>query len=246
VLCRPPETVMDVHDLIREAPRLHVDMGWRPVSLQASDEVLLAIAAAVRPEWATLETGAGVSTVVFAMKGSAHTAIVPAASEVERIRTYCAARGVSTARVTFHIAPSEQVLPALVPTALDLVLIDGSHAFPAPFIDWYYTAARLKVGGMLVIDDTHLWTGRVLREFLAAEDAWTLREEFPMRAAVFVKTASTPAHPEWTHQPFVVRHSRLGGTFGYRWRKAFGLMRRGQVRALAREVRRFAERRSRS
>ena len=25
-------------------------------------------------------------------------------------------------------------------TFTDLVLIDGDHAFPMPFIDWYYTA----------------------------------------------------------------------------------------------------------
>ena len=53
-----------------------------------------------------------------------------------------------------------------------LVLIDGSHSFPSPFIDWYYTAFRLRVGGFLVVDDTQLWTGHVLKRFLEAEPDW--------------------------------------------------------------------------
>jgi hypothetical protein len=39
---------------------------------------------------------------------------------------------------------------------LDLVLIDGDHAFPASFIDWYYTAEQVKLGGYVIVDDTNL------------------------------------------------------------------------------------------
>ena len=223
---------MNVHDLIREAPRFHLDMGWRDVSLQASDDVLLALDALVEPGWATLETGAGASTVVFAMKGALHTAVVPAAHEVERIRAWCAAHDVATDRVTFRVAGSETVLPRLEPTPLDLVLIDGGHAFPTPFIDWYYTAARLRIGGLLLVDDVNLWTGRVLRDFLAAEPTWTLRQEFAARSVLFEKVGEPPVQTEWTEQPYVVRRSHVPGTFGFRWRTALALLRRGRFRAL--------------
>jgi hypothetical protein len=44
---------------------------------------------------------------------------------------------------------------------LDLVLVDGSHSFPQVFfIDWFYTAGALKIGGHLLVDDVHVWTGR--------------------------------------------------------------------------------------
>ena len=63
---------MDLRALLRDAPVFHVDEGLRPVSLQASTDVLETIDAAVRPGRRTVETGAGLSTVVFALRGAEH------------------------------------------------------------------------------------------------------------------------------------------------------------------------------
>jgi predicted O-methyltransferase YrrM len=217
---------VDLRTLLRDAPQFHLDEGLRPRSLQASAAVLETIAAAVRPGWRTLETGAGLSTVVFALGGAQHVCITPAAAEVEKIRDYCASRGIALDRVTFHVERSELVLPRLALPELDLVLIDGGHGFPTPFLDWFHGAERLRVGGLLVVDDIQLWTGRVLRDFLVEEPGWALRDEFAMRAAVFEKTARSPALPEWFAQPFVRRRSHPAGTLGHAVRKLWGLIRR--------------------
>jgi predicted O-methyltransferase YrrM len=215
---------VDLRALLRDAPAFHVDEGLRPVSLQASADVLGAIDAAVGPGSCTLETGAGLSTVLFALRGARHVCITPAAGEVARIRAYCETHAIDLARVRFEVARSEHVLPRLDLPALDLVLIDGGHGFPTPFVDWCYTADRLRVGGVLVVDDVHLWTGAVLRDFLAEEPGWALRDEFAMRAVVFEKTAPLPELPEWFAQPYVARRSRRGGAVGrlvrraWRWR----------------------------
>ena len=71
----------------------------------------------------------------------------------------------SGAGSTRPASPSTSRLPSVhSPTleldALDLVLIDGSHSFPQVFIDWYYTQSALKVGGALLVDDVHIWTGK--------------------------------------------------------------------------------------
>jgi len=219
---------VDLRALLRDAPVFHLDEGSRPISLQASIEVLECIDTAVRPDHHTLETGAGLSTVVFALRGAEHVCVTPAAGEVERIRAYCASRGVDLSRVRFVIGRSEDVLPALSPPDLDLVLIDGGHGFPTPFLDWHYTATRLRVGGLLVIDDIQLWTGRVLRDFLDEEPGWALRDEFAMRAAVFQKTAPMPGLPEWFAQPFVRRRSRRAGTVGHALRGLWGQIRRSR------------------
>jgi hypothetical protein len=212
---------VDLRALLRDAPAFHVDEGLRPVSLQASPDVLATVDAAVRPGSRTLETGAGLSTVLFALRGAEHVCVTPAADEIDRIRAYCASNAIDLARVRIELGRSEAVLPRLELPELDLVLIDGGHGFPTPFVDWCYTADRLRIGGLLIVDDIHLWTGAVLRDFLAEEPGWTLRDEFPMRAVVFEKTAPTPALPEWFAQPYVARRTGARGASGA-WRGGRG------------------------
>src|SRR5262249_16200496 len=115
---------MDLRALLRDAPVFHVDEGFRPVSLQASADVLETIDTAVRPGQRTGETGAGLSTVVFALRGAEHLCVTPAAAEVERIRAYCASRAIDLSSVRFAVGRSEEVLPTLSLRDLDLVLID--------------------------------------------------------------------------------------------------------------------------
>ncbi len=108
-----------------------------------TDEMLLFIDEHVTAESRTLETGAGVTTVLFAMKGCRHTCIVPFPDEVERIKAFCTEQGISHDRVTFVTERSEFALPHLRPEPLDLVLIDGAHGFPTPLIELIGTLRRI-------------------------------------------------------------------------------------------------------
>jgi predicted O-methyltransferase YrrM len=83
----------------------------------------------------TLETGCGYSTIIFALKGMRHTVISPIFEEHQRIGEWCDANEIDLSNVEFKLGRSEDLLPALKPEPLDLVLIDGWHAFPAPFLD---------------------------------------------------------------------------------------------------------------
>ena len=58
------------------------------------------------------------------------------------------------------------MLPQLRDKDYDFALIDGRHAFPTPFIDWYYIADALKIGGLVLIDDLHIWTCDLLKQYL--------------------------------------------------------------------------------
>lgn len=105
----------------------------------------------------TLETGCGVSTVMFARWGASHTCITPSHEEVDRLRRYCDSRDISLERVEFLVGPSDEILPSLKRSdPLDVVLVDGGHAFPLAIIDWYYAGRRLRSGGIMLIDDIHL------------------------------------------------------------------------------------------
>src|SRR5205823_6508985 len=112
-------------------------------------------------------------------------------------------------RLTFYPDLSETILPGLECEPLDLVLIDGRHGFPAPFIDFYYTANKIKINGLLVIDDTWLWTGDVLKQLLLSEPEWRLEADFSPRTSVFRKLAEGSESKEWTQQNFVVNNSHF-------------------------------------
>jgi len=224
---------VELADLLAAQPRLH-RAGDRQVSFALPDEVLRFIDSAVGEGYRTIETGAGVSTVLFALKGTEHTCVVPFTSEVEDISRWCADADISTERVRFEVGSSEHVLPMLHRSPLDLVLIDGAHAFPIPFIDWYYAGRRLRLGGKLVIDDTNLWTGSVLREFLRDQPGWDLLWELEGRSVVFERSGDEDP-PYWLDQPYVVKRSRPGGQT--KLRRAMSMLRRGELRTFGRKLR---------
>lgn len=196
-------------ELLADPPRVHGPAGAPGVTTHALlGEVLEHLERTVEPSHRTLETGCGLSTIVFAMRGCEHTCVVQEAAEVERVQQWCEAHAVDHSRVRFCVARSEQFLPGADLGALDLVLIDGSHSFPIVFTDWLYTRDALKVGGALVVDDVDLWTGRVLRDFLAAEPGWELTRSFRGQAAAFRKVAPVDPWRMWVEQPYVRRRSR--------------------------------------
>lgn len=172
-----------------------------------TEEVLSFISQHIDDSSHTLETGCGLSTTILAFLGARHICITPDQSEIERIQDYCKSNSIAIDGITFYPHGSETVLPNLDCEPLDLVLIDGRHGFPAPFIDFYYTADKLKIGGLLVIDDTYLWTGDVLKQLLLLEPEWKLEADFAPRACVFRKLADGTQSKEWTQQQFVVINS---------------------------------------
>lgn len=226
---------MTLDQLLADAPELHGPESEPGPTHGLLDEALRFIDHMVVPGSRTLETGSGYSTILFATKGARHICIVPARQEVDRIRAYCDDHQIRTEEIEFHLEPSERVLPALELEPLDPVLVDGSHSFPQVFIDWFYTASALKVGGHLLVDDVHVWTGRVLRDFLLSEPEWAGVTELRGRTAIFRKTAEIDPDRLWTEQRYVMRRTRLGPvTFA---RQSLSMVRHGQGGELLRLAR---------
>lgn len=121
---------------------------------------------------ATLETGAGLSTILFAALRTRHSCVTPAQGEVDRVVGYCRARSISTDLVRFHVARSDQALPTMDTPDLDLVLIDGSHGFPIPMIDFFFAAGRLGRRGVLILDDVELPAVRLVADFCDLDEQW--------------------------------------------------------------------------
>ena len=79
---------MDLESLLADPPATHVDERGARLAWALDPRVLRIIDGAIGPGSATLETGAGASTALFAARGCAHTCVVPFASEEERIRAW--------------------------------------------------------------------------------------------------------------------------------------------------------------
>jgi predicted O-methyltransferase YrrM len=173
-------------------------------------EALAFIERTVEPGMATLETGAGASTIVFAARGADHEALTPSAEEAERIEAECARRGISTERVRFRIGSSPEVLRAWEGRPLDLVLVDGAHAFPYPTLDWWFLAPHVKVGGLILLDDAYMPPVAAVVDHVRGSAAWTLEEPASFRTAVARKLAEEVPDPEW-------KGERIGGRMSFRY-----------------------------
>ena len=216
-----------VAELLATPPRVHLD-GTESWALER--EVLSWLASNLKPQWRTIETGCGSSTVVFMLAGTEHTTIAPNASEHEDTRQWCAQRGFPTDRATAIVDDSTKVLPS-VEGRFDLGLIDGGHAFPLPFVDWLYIAQRLRVGGLVIVDDINLPTCGILHAFLDAERERWQRVELFERTSVFRKLSDVVISPnDWTGQPWVLSELARKQPPHVRVRRALGQIVRGRSR----------------
>lgn len=198
---------MNIEELLANPPKFHYERGEMTTSWKLADEELLLLDKLLTPDMKTIETGAGISTIVFAIKGTEHTCITPASEEIQRIQSYCHAQSISCDRIKFITEPSQIVLPSLPDKEFNLALIDGFHAFPTPFIDWFYIRELLAIGGILIVDDLHIWTCEILTEFLMSDDSWEIIQE-NLSAATFKKINNNSQTKEWGNQPFVLSRSR--------------------------------------
>ena len=190
----------NVEELIAQRPHFHAWPDGKPANWAVAPDVLRFMRQKVTPGMRTLETGAGQSTVVFAMAEAQHTCITPDRDQAERIRAYCAAHEIRNT-VTFIHESSDVALTTGcgIPEALDFVLIDGAHRFPFPILDWHYTERRLGVGGIVAVDDYPMPSVKILFDFLAGEDEWELIQRF-QRTAFFRRRRETVNVWDWADQ----------------------------------------------
>jgi methyltransferase family protein len=173
-------------------------------------EALSFIERTVQPGMATIETGAGASTIVFAARGAEHEAVTPSQVEADRILSECERRGISTERVTFRIGSSATVLRVWESRPLDFVLVDGAHAFPYPTLDWWYLAPHLKIGGLMLLDDAYMPPVTAVVDHLRDSPAWRLEEPISFRTAVARKLADDVPDGEW-------KGERVAGRMNFRY-----------------------------
>jgi len=191
---------VDLEKLVADQPLFHQYRDGTMASWAIDRKPLEFICRHVRPGMRTLETGAGHSTVAFAIAGADHICVTPSVAEAERIEAYCRENGLSP-RIRFVHESSEFALarPDALPEELDFVLIDGAHRFPYAILDWHYTDSKLRAGGFVGIDDYRMPSVNVLCRFLDGEDDWELVETTD-NTAFYRKLRVPVVTSDWQHQ----------------------------------------------
>jgi hypothetical protein len=198
--------------ILAEKPLLHDDpargRGQRRL-LSLSDRSLAYLASAVTDKSITLETGNGLTTLLLSVAAGKHFSISPDRTVFDRVLEFLRAHDwvVPQDDLVCLCAGSEAVLPRESFPLLDLVLIDGNHGFPLPFLDWFYTSRLLRTGGIMIIDDCQLWTGNTLKEFLLKEPEWKLVFDDQCKTFGFQKIAPTNITKDWYQQAAVMAWS---------------------------------------
>ncbi len=143
-----------IEKLISERPHFHVWPDGKPANWSVAPDVLRFIRASLKPSMRTLETGAGQTTLAFAIAGTHHVCITPDVTQADRIRGYFNEHAIKDT-VTFIHDSSDIALASGqgIPDILDFVLIDGAHRFPFPILDWHFTERKVPVGGIMAVDD---------------------------------------------------------------------------------------------
>lgn len=201
------DRLAEVRKVLEDPPRVHRQGALTYKTHQRCYEFLAEASASGSR---TLETGLGISTVLFAAWKTEHICIVPDQDEVDRLLDYC--DGVrDSAGITFLVEPSDLALPHLVESGhkIDLLFIDGGHGYPTPTIDWHYGNLMLKPGGICVIDDIQLpHVHDYLARFLLRDPRWEVLAHTTKWLAVR-KGPEVPDREDWDEQPFVHFESSL-------------------------------------
>jgi hypothetical protein len=150
------------------------------------------------------ETGSGTSTLLFSHLSKHHT-VFALDDGTDSLRAVQRSPFLRPGVVVFVEGPTQITLPAhSFDNKLQLVLIDGPHAYPFPDLEYYYVYDHLDENALFIIDDIHIRSVNNLFEFLRADDMFELSEVVENTA--FFRRTSAPAFPrlgdDWLRQGY--------------------------------------------
>lgn len=139
----------------------------------------------------------------FAIEGADRT--------ISDLRAHADLRG---ERVVFVEGETRCTLPShAFADRLDLVLLDGPHAYPLPQLEYVYLFPQVRVGGWMVLDDIQIPSVHELFRFMKMESTVVL-EQVIVRTAFFRKVReSAPGPDDWQRQGLNAR-----SILRYSWR----------------------------
>lgn len=205
-----------VAKLIKDDPKVH-DWGQGLVSGGLNGDILRTLSGYLLDEFGegkfrSLETGAGLSTLVFASaRPLQHIAVNPDQGLKERITAEAGRRNINFTTTRYLTEFSEDVLPDLAKTEkIDIALIDGGHGWPSVFVDFCYANMMLRQSGIMIVDDILLYPCTQLYLLLKHQPGWKLEKIVYAKTAFFRKEYDQVRLPDFGGQPYLKNNIILG------------------------------------
>ena len=113
----------------------------------------------------SVETGAGKSTLLFSQVSEHHTVFaIDVGQSLTKVRE---SDQLKPDVVAFVDGPTQRTVPGhSFDRPIDIVLIDGPHAYPFPDLEYYYFYPHIVTGGLLIIDDINIPSIRNMAEVI--------------------------------------------------------------------------------
>jgi hypothetical protein len=162
----------------------------------------------------SVETGCGKSTLLFSHLSLHHIVFAVDPYGKGALATTRGSALLNKAAVEFVEGPTQRTIPHYrFGHPLDVIFIDGPHAYPFPEIEYYFTYPLLRAGGLLIIDDIQLPTIRHLFNFLKADAMFSLIEV--VRHTAFFRRTDAPTFDQysdgwWLQNYNITPRDRLG------------------------------------
>jgi hypothetical protein len=141
----------------------------------------------------SVETGCGATTLLLSHLSEHHTVFaLDLGGSVANVRRSPLLR---QDVVSFVEGPSQQTLPQhRFDDKLQLVVIDGPHAYPFPDLEYYFLYPHLATGALLVLDDIQIPSIHNLFQFLRSDKMFRL-DEVVRSTAFFTRTDAPTFDP---------------------------------------------------
>ena len=195
----PSNIAQEILKVTENLPKFHRNPEGELTSYGISAKTLEFLCSLLEPGMKTLETGAGYSTVGFAISGTEHTSISLKEEEGVLIRHYCRENRLRDDFRHLWGSSDELIQSPDIPKTLDFILIDGAHRFPYAILDWHFSHLKLRIGGVLAVDDFKMPSVRFLVDFLLKESEWELIE--PCENTIFFRKITQPSvSGDWLSQ----------------------------------------------
>ena len=151
-------------------------------------------AAEIGPIDHSVETGSGMTTLLFSHLSSDHRVFaVDAGDSISQVRRSPLFRNET---VTYIEGPTQLTLPThKFEQKVQIALIDGPHGYPFPDLEYYYFYPLIETGGLLLVDDIPIPTIRRMFDIIKADPMFELLDVINDNMAFFRRTSAPLVSP---------------------------------------------------